>query len=199
MVRKLLLTTIALVVLAATPAVAQYPDIVVTPGKVVPGGTVTVSGKGCPPGSTVVVTLKKAPAAAPASLPTGGSEGQLSRAAGTAGTTRLVDLAVGEVVATVTADQDGNFNASFKIPPHATPGFYDVITECDGIVQSQRIEVLGQTEVPPSNPPGGGARPDGEIVRTGSNLNGVGLIGAGLLAVGGLVLLASRKRRAADA
>jgi hypothetical protein len=197
MVRKLLLTTIAFVVLAAAPAAAQYPDIVVQPGKVVPGGTVTVSGKGCPPGSTVVITMKKAPAAAPASLPTGGSDEQVSRAASAAGATRLIDLAVGEVVATVTADQDGNFNASFKVPPHATPGFYDVIAECDGIVQSQRIEVLGQTVVPPGD--GGGAQPDGEIVRTGSNLNGVGLVGAALLAIGGLVLLASRKRRSADA
>lgn len=169
MVRKLLFTALAFVALSATPALAQYPGIVVQPGRVNPGGTVTVTGKGCEPGATVTITMRKAP---------DGTE---------------------ETVATITADEDGNFTISFKVPPGTPPGIYDVISRCGTVVQSQQIEVLGTSTTPttPGTQPGGGA--PGNLPRTGSNLNGVGLAGAGLLLVGGLFLLAARKRRSDQA
>lgn len=169
MVRKILLAAVALLVFTAAPAAAQYPSLVVQPGRVVVGGQVTVTGQGCTPGSTVVITLQR------------------------------VGADSGVVVATVTAGPDGTFTASFMIPEGTAPGMYDVISECDGHTQRQPLEVLAQSVDTDPGGGGTGAGGGGSLPRTGSNLNGVGLFGAGLLAVGGLLLLAARKRRNATA
>jgi len=208
MVRKLIIAVVALVALAATPASAQYPEIVVQPGRVGPGGTVTVTGKGCDAGVTVTITMRRVPAGGQASLPAGGAgDGRVAAPVRSGSPLRGADLDVGEVVATTTTDQDGTFTATFTVPPHATPGFYDVISQCGDHVLSQRIEVVGASQLPDdggsgNNGGGSGIRDtgrDGALPRTGSNLNAVGLLGAALLVAGGLVLLAARKRQHATA
>jgi len=173
MLRKLIVATAVLVALAASPAAAQY-TFVVTPGTVSPGATVNASGGGCSPGSDVSITL--APAAAKARA------------------------ATGTEVATGTADDEGNFNIAFQVPAGTAPGEYVVTATCGGQVQSQTITV----QEAPSPSTGGGTVPTrtqggGSLSTTGSNLNGVGLVGAGLLTAGGLVLVVAKRRRTATA
>lgn len=161
MFRRMLIGAFALIALVAAPAAAQY-DFSVGPGNVTPGGDVTVSGEGCSAGAEVTITLTLL---------------QATRAA------------VGEsvVVATVTADANGEFNLTFQIPADAVLGRYKVEAFCDGAsVGSAEINVVA-----PSS--GGGGQ--GTIVRTGSDLNGLGLLGAGLLTAGGIILIATKSRR----
>ena len=161
MVRKMLLGAFALIALIAAPAAAQY-DFVVTPGTVTLGGDVTVSGEGCTPGDEVTITL----------TPVG--DATTNRAAGDS-----------VVVATGTADDEGQFTITFTVPTTTPTGSYEVEAFCSGYsVGSRIIEVVA---------PGGGG--DGSIVRTGSDLNGLGLLGAGLLTGGGIILLATKSRR----
>ncbi|HEX2576239.1 MAG TPA: LPXTG cell wall anchor domain-containing protein [Aquihabitans sp.] len=181
MLRKVLIGAVFLVATFAAPAAAQYVDVVVTPGEVAPGGTVTVSGQGCPPGSTVTVTLVPGDVsgAIPSPLPAGSIE-----------------------VGTTTADGDGNFTLEFTVPADAEPGTYTVVTSCDGIVRGETIVVAATDAVPPGTTPGGtpGTTPassggGGSLPRTGSDVDRIGLIGAGLVAAGGAVALTARKRR----
>ena len=186
MLKKILMVTAVLVFGAAAPAAAQYPEIVVTPGTVTEGGTISVTGKFCNPGENVVITLRPA-ATGNRAIP-----------------------AEGIVVATTTADENGAFNTSFDLPPEATAGSYEVVVNCGGTTRIETIEVLGKNINPPSTVPGttpgttpgpdGNNAPGGSgtLPRTGSDLNGYGLIGAGLLTVGGLFLLGARKRRTAS-
>lgn len=161
MVRKMLIAAAVMLALFAAPAAAQY-DITVTPGRVRPGGTVSISGEGCTSGATVTITLARFPKGTPV------------------------------VVATTTADQAGKFTTSFKVPVGTKPGRYRVAASCDGAeVASAFVEVTGET--PTTAPPSGTG--NGTIVRTGSDLNGLGLLGAGLLTLGGLILVATKTRR----
>ena len=163
MVRKMLLGAFALIALLAAPAAAQY-RFTVTPGTVVQGGDVTISGEGCSPNDEVSITL----------TPVDGAS--TNRAAGDS-----------VVVATGTADQDGEFTITFPLPEDTATGFYEVEAFCSGYsVGSSVIEVVA---------PGGGGGGTGSIVRTGSDLNGLGLLGAGLLTGGGIILLATKSRR----
>lgn len=184
MFKKLLIVAAVLVIGAAAPASAQYPEIVVNPGSITPGGSVTVSGKYCNPNENVTVTLRPV-ATADRAIP-----------------------AEGIVVATTVANEEGEFNTSFTIPADATPGSYEVVVNCGGTERIVPIEVLSQNVTPPSTPPttpGGGnngnngsnGNGSGELPRTGSDLNGFGIVGAGLLTAGGLFLLGARKRRSA--
>ncbi len=183
MLKKILLVAVVLVFGAAAPASAQYPEIVVTPGTVTEGGTISVTGKFCNPGENVVITLRPA-ASSDRALP-----------------------AEGIVVATTVADEDGAFNTSFVLPADVTPGIYDVVVNCGGTTRTETIEVLGRGETPPTTVPGttpgttpgnNGSGGSGTLPRTGSDLNGSGLVGAGLLTAGGLFLLGARKRRTAS-
>lgn len=187
MIRKILLVmsgVFALVALVAAPASAQYPDITVSPGTVGPGGTVTVTGQGCSPGEPVTISLRPSAEDADRAIP-----------------------AAGAVVATTTADENGDFSADFVIPADAQPGSYDVVVECGGITRvAGLVLVADDATPPPSTPaptdPGGqgsnnGGSGSGNLPGTGSNLNGYGLLGAGLLTIGGLFLLGARNRRSA--
>lgn len=158
MVRKVLLAALTMVALFAAPAAAQYDDFVVTPGEVVVGGTVTVTGQGCAAFEEVVIAL----------------------------------IPPGTTVATGTTDADGNFTITFTIPDGTDPGVYTVQATCGDLVQNETITVNGSNVVVPPGTPGGGG---GNLPRTGSDLDRVGLIGVGLLAAGGLVLLGTRRRR----
>ena len=166
MFRRMLIGAALLLAVAAAPAAAQYP-FNVTPGAVVAGGAVTVSGAGCSAGAEVVITVTEA-----------------------ASTVR----AVGDVIytTTITADENGEFSVTFNIPAGTAVGRYLVTATCDGVeVANAYIDVVDATT--PTTTPGGGST--GPIVRTGSDLNGLGLVGAGLITVGGIVLIATRSRR----
>ncbi len=169
MIRRMLIGATMLIALAATPAAAQYP-FNVTPGTVVAGGAVTVAGGGCQAGETVTITMTEADAAA--------------------------QRAAGDVIytTTVVTDENGNFTHTFNVPAGTPVGTYDVTATCGDLVFSSTIEVVAPTT--PTTTPGAGTEP---IVRTGSDLNGLGLAGAGLITVGGIILIATRTRRHARA
>ena len=173
MIRRVVIGALLLVMVAASPAAAQYDDFTITPGSVQPGGTVTVTGQGCSPGAEVTITL---------------TEGDTSAA-----------KAAGDVIATttVTADEDGRFNTTITVPAGTPPGVYSVDATCDGVLVGHAvIDVLDATATPTT---GAGAGAGGPIVRTGSDLTGLGMIGAALLTIGGIVLIATRSRRHAAA
>ena len=173
MFRKMLIGALALVALAAAPAAAQYNLDV--GGEIVPGGTVTVAGDSCAFNAEVEVTLTQ-----------------------TAASTRAVGDTV--TLATGTADGEGNYNISFELPADLEPGTYDINVYCNGaFVRSAQVEI-GQTGTPTTRPgSGSGSSGGGPIVRTGSDLNGLGLAGVGLLTVGGIILIATKTRRHAEA
>lgn len=98
------------------------------------------------------------------------------------------------VVATVTADENGSYSVSFEVPAGTEVGPYLVSASCGNGVAGQQIEV-----VPPAVTPPGGGGGSGSLPRTGSDLNGLGLVGAGLLTAGGLVLVATKQKRHAEA
>lgn len=164
MIRKMLIAAAALVVLFAAPAAAQY-NLVVGPGTVEPGGTVTVSGGSCAFNSPVVIRV----------------------------TQKTATKAPGDVIfeTTVIADDKGNFSLTFEMPADAEAGVYIVAAYCGGTqVAAQEIEVGSASPATTQANNGGGT-----IVRTGSDLNGLGLLGAGLLTVGGIILIATKTRR----
>ena len=166
MFRKMLISAAMLVAVAAAPVVAQMYDFNVSPGTVEPGGAVTVSGEGCQPGAEVIITLTEA---AP-------------------------QKAIGDVILTTTviANENGEFTATFTVPVGTPTGTYQVTATCgDGVVLSDFIDVVDGTVATTAPPSGGG----GPIVRTGSDLNGLGLAGAALITVGGIILLTTRSRR----
>ena len=96
----------------------------------------------------------------------------------------------GTVGATVTAKPNGSFNGQFRVPTTATPGTHTVTATCGNLVQSAPLDVRGSEVTRPNT--GSGSLP-----RTGTDVDMLGLVGAGLLAAGGSVMLATRKRRAA--
>lgn len=180
MIRKMLVGAIALVAIAAAPAAAQY-DFTVSPTQVQAGGAVNISGEGCAPNSEVTVVITKRTSA--------------------------------EVVITDSGstDDNGQFSIDIDLPSSLTPGFYDLEARCtlpDCSVDASSRALQGEVEgcelvfrsaieiVTPGTPstPGDGVD-GGNIVRTGSDLNGLGLLGAGLLTAGGLVLIATKGRR----
>jgi LPXTG-motif cell wall-anchored protein len=173
MFRKMLIGAIAATVLFAVPAAAQY-NITVTPGTVVPGGTVTITGDQCASNAIITVTLTQLTS---------------QRAVGD-----TIEVGSGQ------ANEDGEYSVDVTIPADAEPGEYELSVFCDGsFVQSARITVAGPstpTTQPPAPPGGQPSTPGGgDIVRTGSDLNGLGLLGAALLLGGGAVLFATRNRR----
>jgi len=177
MIRKMLIGAALLVVAAAAPAAAQTYDANVSPGTVVAGQEVTVSGEGCVPGSTVSV--------------------------------KVTQRSTGTIVFTGsdTTDSTGEFTFKFKMPSDAAPGWYDLEARCPngtgssdrvaGVVEGNdlvwRMEILVVAPSTPTTTPTNGS--SAPIVRTGSDLNGLGLAGAGLITVGGIILIATRSRR----
>jgi hypothetical protein len=179
MIRKMLLAALALVALVAAPAAAQY-DFTVSPTVVSAGGVVNVSGKGCGPFSTVSV--------------------------------KVTQRSTGSVIYTGQDQTDaaGEFSFDIQLPTGLAPGFYDLEARCpldgsldasstrlQGVVEGDDLVFRAVIEIRAAGNGGdnGGGVDDGDIVRTGSDLNGLGLLGAGLLTAGGLVLIATKGRR----
>src|SRR5689334_8855132 len=100
MIRKMLIGAAMLVVAAAAPAAAQTYTANVSPGTVVAGQEVTVSGEGCVPGSTVTVKVTQ-------------------RSTGN-------QIFSGTDV----TDSKGNYTFKFKMPSDAAPGWYDLEARC---------------------------------------------------------------------
>jgi LPXTG-motif cell wall-anchored protein len=182
MLRKMLIGAVMLVALAAAPAAAQYNPTVVNPGNVEAGGQVTVTGEGCVPFEEITITIRpysaeqdptrKAPTKAPGPLTDPGPQGY------------------GDPIltTTVTADAEGKFSVTLTIPPGTAPGQY-VVESTSDCVQSAIIDVVP----PPTTPPPG--QGGGNLGRTGSDLDKLGMAGAGLLVLGGIVLVATKRRR----
>lgn len=175
MLRKILFATLLMTGLAAAPALAQY-GFTVTPGEVTPGSTISITGEGCEPGSEVTIGLSAE------------------------GSDDVVTLA------TTTADDQGDVLLDATIPEDAAPGTYSVSMTCGDHVLSETITVTEASDGEPTTtttaaptPTTGGdsGGSSGPLPQTGSNLNGFGLTGAGLLAAGGVLLVATRRRREA--
>ena len=180
MFRKMLIGAALVVALAAAPAAAQTYNGNASPGTVVAGSEVTVSGEGCVPGSTVSV--------------------------------KVTQRATGTIIFTGsdTTDANGEFTYKFRMPADAAPGWYDLEARCpldgstapgadriEGTVEGNdlvwRYEILVVADTTPTTTPSSGT--SGPIVRTGSDLSGLGLAGAGLITLGGIILIATRSRR----
>ena len=93
----------------------------------------------------------------------------------------------GEVVATTTADGDGNFSASFAVPSGLQIGTYTVTARSNGVI-------LASLQVAVTTTSGSGS--SGDLPFTGTNtLPCIGIgIGVGLIALGSSLLLMSRRR-----
>ena len=94
----------------------------------------------------------------------------------------------GAVVATVTADATGDYNGSFAV--NLKPGQYTVVATCGDVVNTSPLLVRGSSQTTPPSTGGTGT----PLPRTGSNVNTLGLIGAGLLLAGGGAMVVARKR-----
>lgn len=185
MIRKTLIGAVMLIALLATPAAAQYAPTVISPGTVVQGGSITVTGGNCQPNQSVTITVYPESPEALAGNPT----------------------VPPVITASTVADAQGNYSVTFKIPETLAPGWYDVLGPCpaigtdvnptraDQLYYLGRFLVVAPDTLPNGNGNGAGPGNGGTLPRTGSNLNGIGLLGAALLATGGLVLLSTRKRQ----
>jgi LPXTG-motif cell wall-anchored protein len=180
MLRRVLIGAAALVALAAAPAAAQYNPTVVQPASVVAGGVITVTGETCLPNQDITVMVKPYdPALEPV---------KSHRAVGT--DPNPGPQGHGDPIATVqvTSDAQGKFTVQIQIPAGTTPGQY-VVTSDDGCVQGTLITVL------PAQVNQGGGNGSGTLSRTGSDIDKMGMTGAGLLVLGGLILIATKRRR----
>ncbi len=186
MLRKMLTGALLLIALAASPAAAQYDTVGVSPGTVSPGGTVTLTGQACLP--NVEVTILLVPGA------------------GKAKSTKVTNVPPGGIqVATTMADAQGYFTVTFKVPADLAPGTYhfevtaphpeEFPAGCFSSVESATITVASPGTTVPGGGGTGGGTGGGGLVHTGSNLDRMGLIGAGLLVTGGLLLVATKRRR----
>jgi hypothetical protein len=98
------------------------------------------------------------------------------------------------VVATTTADSDGRFAASFKVPADATPGLHTVTATSNGVVLGTvTVRVLAAATATTVATP---AATDNQLAFTGLNLLLKVGVGLGLILMGAAVLLAVRRRRA---
>ncbi len=181
MLRKVLLGAVALVALTAAPAAAQYNPTVVQPGSVQAGGVITVTGESCTPNSDITITIEPLASA---------SSGKSTRAVGT--DPDPGPQGTGEAIVTVHVhtDAQGKFSVQITIPAGTAPGQY-VVNSDDDCVKGAIITVLPAN----ANNGGGNGTGGGSLSRTGSDIDKMGMAGAGLLVLGGLILVATKRRR----
>lgn len=175
MLKRILMVMAALTALSfafAGTASAQYNPVVVTPSPATPGGTITVTGS-CGPDATAEI--------------------------------RLTQVSTGTVIMTrpATTDADGNFSLDITLPSNLEPGTYRADVICDGtVVDSANFEVVAESVTPTTTAAAqqpGPSQPSEPIVRTGSDVGPLSLGGVALLTVGGILVVASRRRRSAEA
>ena len=94
------------------------------------------------------------------------------------------------VVATVVADGNGDFTATFSVPEDATEGTHTISAISNGVVlATATVRILASTEE--------NEETEGELAFTGSHtLQWLG-VAAGLIALGAVLLVTIRRRRAA--
>lgn len=180
MFRRALVGAALLVVLMAAPAAAQYQPNTVTPGSGVAGTEITVAGSGCAPFQDIEITVYPETQSTLAGIPDSAPV----------------------ITVNTTSDADGNYNVSFTVPAGLAPGWYDILGPCPKRVDididranGEKLYFLGRFLVVAPGAPGGNQGGGVDLPRTGSDLNSLGLIGAGLLVAGGLVLTATTSRR----
>lgn len=174
-----LLATVAIMALATGTAFAQYPPpagggTTVSDATVAPGESLTVSGSGWQSGSTVTMTLFSDP--------------------------------VG--LGTAAVSGDGTFSAQVEIPSSVSPGTHELQvsgTGADGQPRttSTRLVVLGAQGGASGSASGSGASGSAGsgssgLAETGRGAGTTAALALALLAVGGGVLLAARRRSAAE-
>ncbi len=176
MIRKLLVLATALLVVSAAPAAAQYtPEVLgLSEDSVQPGGTIEVSCNGLEGGTNYSVLFDGA------------------------------EVGGGVVPAS------GTVTGTFTVSDDQAPGTYTLSIVAGDNSCAATLEVLGDAIDGPDSPgftPGTGTGTTGtgtgagELARTGasSDVTTYAAVGAGLLAVGGISLMAGRRRRPAHA
>jgi hypothetical protein len=177
--------------LVAGPAFAQtatteYPpegqQLSISESTLVPGESFTVAGERAEPGATVTFTLRRSSSAL------GGNRAL-------AATPRLVALTAvirpqaqsAVTLGSTTANGDGEFSATLRIPAGTDPGVYTLTASSGG-------DVLGVVTVRVLAATAGGLR---DLPFTGGNVLPGLAIGATLILAGGLLLLSLKRRRSA--
>jgi len=190
-----------LVLLVAAPVDAQYaPVLSASTTTCRPGQTITLTGSGFPAGREATLTLLATGSTGvqPVSVVGGAGDGVFARSVAPARPFQAFPDE-GAPLGTAAVTADGTFVVDVTIPTWTPLGTYlaravagDAAAEVQILVTSD-----GQTPDPTSPPTGVGAGSSGSsgpLPRTGSDLNALALVGAALLVVGGLWLLATRKR-----
>lgn len=177
--------------LVAAPAFAQttttvYPrlqkPLTISESALVPGESFTVSGDGAEPGATVTFTLRRSSSAL------GGNRALAATPRLVALTAAIRPQAQSAVsLGSTTANADGEFSATLRIPAGTDPGVYTVTASSGG-------DVLGVVTVRVLAATIGGL---GDLPFTGGNVLPGLAIGATLIVAGGLLLLSLKRRRSA--
>lgn len=172
--KKMMLLAVALVALIASPASAQYSGstLVLSKSSIVPGGSLDVSCNALKPGAPYSFTFD------------------------------------GKTVGTGTVNADGTAVGTFTSDSSTAPGTHQLaIVTADGSCTGT-VQVLGAT-VNPQNPANPGFTPNsggnnssrnnagnGTLARTGAsdNLRTYAIVGAGLIALGGMLTLTKRRK-----
>jgi hypothetical protein len=176
--------------LLAGPAFAQddkqYPpeseNLTVSESTVSPGESFTISGKGAEPGATVTFTLKRSSSALGANRTLAAGAG-LGRHVAAVRPQAQSSVPLGST----TANGDGEFSATLRIPSGTDPGVYTVTASSGGAV-------LAVVTIRVAAAVGGGI---GDLPFTGGNVLPGLAIGATLIVAGGLLLLSLKRRRSA--
>jgi hypothetical protein len=176
--------------LVAPPASAQadgkYPpsgdNLTVSQSSVTPGDSFTASGGSAAPGATVTFVLRRFSSAV-AGNRTGATDGGLARLVAAA----IRPQAPSSVsLGVATANANGRFSATLRVPASTAPGVYTVTASRGG-----EVLALVTSRVAAS----GGA---GDLPFTGGNVL-PGLVAGMTLIVSGALLLLSLKRRRSTA
>jgi hypothetical protein len=175
--------------LVAGPASAQttttdYPptrqNLTVSESTLAPGESFTVSGDGAAPGATVTFTLRRSSSAL------GGSRALAAAPRLVTLTAAIRPQAQGAVtLGSTTANSDGEFSATLRIPAGTDPGVYTLTASSGGdvlAVLTIRVAASGGVSL-------------GDLPFTGGNVLPGLAIGAALIVAGGLLLLSLRRRR----
>jgi LPXTG cell wall anchor motif len=177
--------------LVAGPAFAQttgsYPtptnqQVRISETALVPGESFTVAGSGAEPGATVTFTLRRSSSAL------GGNRALAATPRVVALTAAIRQQSQSSVsLGSTTANGDGEFSATLRIPAGTDPGVYTLTASSGGdVLAVVTVRVLAATT--------GGL---GDLPFTGGNVLPGLVIGATLIVAGGLLLLSLKRRRSA--
>jgi len=161
-IRRMLVLSAILVVALAGTAHAQYvpgePGIVVNPGSVEVGGTIEVTGSGCPRDTLVTIYVGDTPVATTTTSPDDGT---------------------------------GSFDVTgIVLPAGIGPGEYTVHAKCGELDLTSVLSISAVATTTTAT------AATGTLPTTGSSLPGLLVpVGVGLVAAGGLAVLATRRRR----